>query len=143
MIFPQIPDNPDDGRQMCFGCGPRNPIGLKLDFRPNGNTAHAEFTPTEVHQGWSGIAHGGIIQTVLDEAMSWAAFFAGVITVTATMQARWRRPAAIGEPLVITASVTKNTRRLLETEATIKLKDGTVVAESTATMFVIRRKNGC
>lgn len=142
--FPQMPPIPEDlneGRQMCFGCGPQNPIGLKLKFRPYGDSVRAEFIPTEFHQGWKGITHGGIIHTILDEAMAWASFFSGIVTVTATMQSRWRRPAAIGEPLIVTASVTKNSRRLLEAQATITAKDGTVVAEGSATLFVIRRKD--
>jgi len=53
------------------------------------------------------------------------------------MQARLRRPASIDEPLIITGSVTKNVRKLLETKAAISLKDGTLIAEATATMFAL------
>jgi uncharacterized protein (TIGR00369 family) len=140
--LPQFSMDPERDRQMCFGCGPQNPIGLKLKFEPNGNGVKAEFMPAEVHQGWTGIAHGGIVHTLLDEAMSWSAAFAGVITVTATMQVRWKRPAKIGETLVLNAWVTRNSKRLLETAASVTLKDGTIVAEGNATMYVIGRSYG-
>ena len=82
------------------------------------------------------MVHGGIIYCILDEAMSYATRFAGIKCVTAKMQARLRRAALIDEPLIITASVTRKTRKLAETEATISLKDGTLIAEGTATMFI-------
>jgi acyl-coenzyme A thioesterase PaaI-like protein len=126
---------------MCFGCGKENPIGLKLSFIWENGTASAEFTPNGSHQGWSGIVHGGIIGSLLDEAMSNAPYFEGIPCLTAKMEIRIRCPAPIGEPLIITSSITRKTRRLVETRATITFKGGTVVAESTATMFVIRPKH--
>jgi len=140
--WPQIQIDTEKGYSLCFGCGKDNPIGLKLDFKWDGKTARAEFTPTKFHQGWSGIVHGGIIACLLDEAMSYASLFEGMNCVTASMQARLRRPALIGEPLIITASITENKRRLVETEASISLKDGTPVAEATSTQFVINSKPG-
>jgi len=122
---------------MCFACGQKNPIGLKLNFAWDGKTARAEFTPSEFHQGWAGVVHGGIITCLLDEAMSYAALFEGVNSLTARMQTRFRRPSKIGEPLIITASLTKKTRKLVEAKAEMWLKDGTPVADSTATMFIL------
>ena len=138
MNLPQISVDMGKSLAMCFGCGPDNPIGLKLDFKRDHNTASAEFTPEESHQGWHGIVHGGIIGCLLDEAMGYATFFEGITCLTAKMQLRIRRPALVGEPLIITSSITRRTRRLVETEAAVALKDGTPVAESTATMFVIQ-----
>jgi uncharacterized protein (TIGR00369 family) len=123
--------------EMCFACGQKNPIGLKLNFAWDGRVARAEFTPDKFHQGWAGVVHGGIISCLLDEAMSYAALFSGMNSLTATMQTRFRRPLQIDEPLVITASLTRKTRKLVEAKAELSLKDGTAVADSTATMFVI------
>ncbi len=140
VVWTQIPIDTEKGYSLCFGCGKENPIGLKLDFKRDGKIVRAEFTPTEFHQGWSGIVHGGIITCLLDEAMGYATRFANMNCVTASMQLRLRRPALIGEPLIITSSITENKRRLVETEANISLKDGTLVAEATSTQFVINSK---
>jgi len=140
VVWPQIPIDTEKGYNFCFGCGKDNPIGLKLDFKWDGKTTRAEFTPSEFHQGWSGIVHGGIIICLLDEAMGYAALFEGMNCITASMQLRLRRPALIGEPLIITSSVTDNKRRLVKTEANISLKDGTPIAEATSTQFVINQK---
>jgi hypothetical protein len=55
----------------CFACGSRNPQGLHLCFEtgPDGCVA-APWQPSPIFQGYEGIIHGGIISTVLDEAMA-------------------------------------------------------------------------
>jgi len=126
----------DERYSLCFGCGQNNPIGLKLNFGWDGKTARAEFTPTKLYQGWSEVVHGGIIMCILDEAMAYAAKFEGMTCITARIQVKLKRPTLIDEPLIITSSVTKKSRRLVETKADISLTDGTSVAESTATQFV-------
>jgi len=127
----------DENYSMCFGCGQDNPIGLKLIFDWDGKTARAEFVPTRLHQGWPDIVHGGILMSVLDEAMGYAVRFEGMTCVTAKIQARLKRPAAVGELLIVTAEVTEKNRRMAETKAEISLTDGTPVAEGTATNFIV------
>ena len=137
--WPQISIDTEDAT-MCFGCGQNNPIGLKLNFVRDGKTVRSSFTPGELHQGWTGIVHGGIIECLLDEAMSYAAYFDGIRTITARMQIRMKRPAIIGETLTITASITRKNPKLVETEGAISLADGTPVADSAATLFIYDSK---
>lgn len=138
--WPQISIDPDRGYNMCFGCGPDNPVGLKLDFKWDGKTARAELVPCDIYQGWNGFLHGGIMACILDEALVYAAYHSGVISITARMQVRLRQMVPITESLIITSSVIKASKRLVETEAKISLKDGTVIADGTSTQFVIRTR---
>jgi uncharacterized protein (TIGR00369 family) len=138
--WPQLSIDIEKELEMCFACGQKNPIGLKLKFGWDGRVARAEFTPGELHQGWAGVIHGGIISCLLDEAMSYAALFSGANSLTATMQTRFRRPLEVDEPVTVTASLTKKTRKLVEAKAEVSLKDGTLVADSTATMFVASQR---
>ena len=135
--WPQVSIDMNKSLDMCFACGKDNPIGLKLKFDWDGKTARAEFTPGKLHQGWSGILHGGIIACLLDEATSYANVFENINTITAQLQVRIRRPIEIGAPLSITGTITKRRRKLVETKGAIFLKDGTLVAEATATQFVL------
>ena len=135
---PQVPVQTDKRFSGCFGCGWNNPIGLKLNFRWDGKTARAEFTPTKVYQGWPDIVHGGIITTMLDEAMGHATRFSGVSDfLTAAIQVNFKRPALVGKPLVITGSIIGNAERAIELKATVTLPDGTLVAEGKATQVIV------
>ena len=137
-VWPQITINTGkDDNRLCFACGQDNPIGLKLNFQRDGDgVVQAQFTATELYQGWEGLVHGGIVICLLDEAMSYAALFDGMNCVTADIQAKLKSPAPINQPLLITASVTRKTRKLVRTRAMVSLNDGTVIAEGTARHFV-------
>ena len=55
-----------DVDDMCFACGRKNPIGLKLQFHFDGDDYVTTFEVRPEHQGWAGIVHGGLLATALD-----------------------------------------------------------------------------
>ncbi|MBM3155755.1 MAG: PaaI family thioesterase [Chloroflexi bacterium] len=121
---------------MCFGCGKENPVSLKLKFVKSGDEARCECVISELYQGWRGYVHGGIIFTILDEAMAYA-YWPEIKGVTAKTEVRMRQPVPIGVPLVVTGRVVKKTRKLFTTAAEMTLRDGTLLAESTAQSYVV------
>ncbi len=137
MDLPKLDLEKVSGNRLCFGCGKDNPLGLKLDPHREGDIARAEFTPVEYHQGWPGFAHGGVLMAVLDEIIGYAAYYANVYDVTAKIEIRLRSMARIGEPLIASARITKQSKRLLEITADLQRKDGTVVAEATSIQFIV------
>ena len=64
---------PVDEDHNCFACGPANPHGLHMSFMSNGEVVVSHLTVPEHRRGWNNMVHGGIISTILDEGMSWAA----------------------------------------------------------------------
>lgn len=114
---------------MCFLCGKDNPIGLKVEFIPEGNKVRTEFTPGPEHQGFKGVMHGGLISALLDETMGFPGFMEGTITVTTHLEVTFRRPAPIGTKLIVTAENTKSGKRVVEAKGVITTEDGTVIAE--------------
>jgi uncharacterized protein (TIGR00369 family) len=119
----------DDGR--CFACGPENEIGLRLHFeKSDGEGVYARTTLRPEFQGWKGIAHGGVALALLDEAMAHAAGAAGHRGVTATMNARFRKPVPLGVELAIEGRVKWMRRNVLELEARVTDPDGTVLLEA-------------
>lgn len=120
----------------CFGCGESNPCGLKLKFKWAGEKAVAEFTPGEMHGGWPGIVHGGLLATMLDEAAGWCALEKGIGMVTAKMEVLFRNPARIGVPLVISAMITRANTKRFEAYSDIKTKEGTLIAECNSVYII-------
>jgi uncharacterized protein (TIGR00369 family) len=123
----------DDG--YCFACGKKNDAGLGLEFSPAGGKTVSEFIPRKAHQGFRDIIHGGIIATVLDEAMVKSALFEGMEAVTAEISVRFRSPLFVGEKVVIEAVIRKTGSRLLMTSARMTKGDSTVVAEAEAKLL--------
>lgn len=125
----------DDG--FCFVCGPKNPIGLKLVFSFDGKTIKTEFTPRKGHQGYFNIVHGGIIATLLDEAMVKLAIALDMPAVTAQMDVRLRKALNVGEKITISAEILKETRKTLDAYAKAVTSDGILAADATGKLVKI------
>jgi hypothetical protein len=57
----------------CFGCGPANPLGLKLEWERIEGGVSGCFLVKPDHQGADGVAHPGVLTAALEEAMVLAA----------------------------------------------------------------------
>jgi uncharacterized protein (TIGR00369 family) len=125
----------DSPRHLCFGCGQRNPEGLQIQFEADGLRVRGRFLARQAHQGFPGVAHGGIAAAALDEAMGWAMYAAGAWAMTARMEVKYRRPLPLDRELIVTAAVTRDRGRLLEAEAEIRTPEGDRLAEAKA-LFV-------
>jgi uncharacterized protein (TIGR00369 family) len=120
--------------ERCFGCGQDNEVGLKLQFyEVEKGVVRAKTILSTFYQGYSGIAHGGIICTLLDEAMAYAALYAsqsGRVS-TARMETRFSKPVPIGKEIHIRGWVAGRRRNILETEGDIQSPDGNILASAT------------
>jgi uncharacterized protein (TIGR00369 family) len=118
---------------MCFACGKNNPISLGLKFRQTDqNKVVAEFIPGLNHQGYDGIMHGGLVTTLLDEAMVTAIIKEGIEAVTAAINVRFKNPVPIGEKLTVIGYITGNKSRLITTAGYIENSRGEIVATAEA-----------
>lgn len=118
--------------ETCFACGTKNAHGLHVSFYESVTGSFATFTPTELHEGWPGVVHGGILATLLDEGMAYALWFSDIRALTARMETRFRRTVKAGQELQISAEVVGQRRGIVDAKGIILLTDGSVVAESTA-----------
>ncbi len=121
----------------CFVCGKKNPIGLKLDFSFDGKTIKTEFVPQKEHQGYFNIVHGGIISTLLDEAMVKLAIEMGMPAVTARMDIRLRKALDVGKKITVQAEILRDTKKILEVHAKAVTEDNVVVADATGKLMKI------
>lgn len=90
----------------CFGCSATNERGLGLLFRRVGDSVEAETALDEAYEGYGGLAHGGIVTTLLDEAMGWAILeLAGRFAVTRSLTVEFRRPVRTNNALRVTSRI--------------------------------------
>ncbi len=122
----------------CFVCGKDNPIGLKLEFCEEDGEYVTYFTPQKQHQGFVGIAHGGIVSTVLDEVMARYVYVLGHRAVTGEMTIRLKRPARVGSKIRFAGRIESENGRLIYTSATATDEDGALIAEASARMVKVR-----
>jgi len=120
--------------QMCFGCGSRNPRGLKLQFELDAQNRRLKtrWAPPKEFQGYRDIVHGGILGLVLDEMMVNLLWTLKMPAVTAELKLRLSRPARVGEPLDCEAWIVSEEGRIIRTEGSARNQRGEVVARATA-----------
>jgi uncharacterized protein (TIGR00369 family) len=129
----------DNGR--CFVCGPGNPEGLRLEFRTDKDRgeAEAEVRFPERFQAWDGVVHGGLLATVLDEAMIKAAWGQGLRCVTGEITVRYTKPARTGVAYRLRGRVTGEKKdKMVFAESEILGADGESVARATGKLFRVR-----
>ena len=86
--------------QTCFGCGAKNAIGLKMEFKTDDEKIYSFVTVPKTMAGWDTTVHGGILSTILDEMMGWSVIYLlGKIGVTKSMTVEFLKPVAAETPL--------------------------------------------
>lgn len=121
----------------CFGCGELNPAGLQMRFEDCQGEAVCEYEVPERYQSWQGIVHGGIVALMLDEAVGWAGWHAGLPGVTGKLEVRLRQPLRVGDKVRVVGRVDRVRRTLVYASAFLdRLVDGSRVAEASAVLMV-------
>ncbi|MGB7984100.1 MAG: PaaI family thioesterase [Terracidiphilus sp.] len=126
-------------QSSCFACGPENSRGLHLNFQSNeaGEMA-AEWIPESELEGFQGIVHGGIVSTVLDEAMSKAVAETGEKALTAELRVRFRQQVPSGCIAQVRGWIDSQNKRMTKTEAVLTSSDGSELAHAWATFLALK-----
>ena len=132
-------------RSICFGCGPANEKGLRLQSFVDGDRVVCTWTPEPHHQAFPGMLNGGIAGALLDCHSNWtAAWHIGQArgevrppcTVTADFHVRLRRPTPVDGPLELEARVVESHGERARVEATLSAR-GKVTAMCTGTFVAV------
>jgi len=115
----------------CFGCGQANRTGLRLKFFVDeGKTIVCRVRLALRFEGPPGHAHGGIIATLLDEAMSKANRQFGVLAMTRHMEVEYLKPVPLGVRLMLTGRHAGSSDRKHRCKAQITNGSGEVLARA-------------
>jgi uncharacterized protein (TIGR00369 family) len=125
----------------CFGCGPSNATGLRLEFMiaSDGAVVSLPIVP-DTFEGHPGYLHGGIIATLLDEAMSKAVRAQGRPSMTRKMEVEYLRPVPSGATLRIEGRVVRSEGRKHWAEAVIVNAEETALARGNGLFIEIQPK---
>jgi uncharacterized protein (TIGR00369 family) len=130
-----LPELTDD--HLCFACGKDNPDGLHLEFDYDGEEVHTSFAFPGKFQGYTGVVHGGLVSTILDEAMVTLLNKMGYLAVTAELKVRFVKPVVVGEKIDVTARLVQSRGKTFSLVASARASDGTEVARAESRCFLV------
>jgi uncharacterized protein (TIGR00369 family) len=126
-------------QNMCFACGKDNANGMQLEFYfdVDAHKSVCEFNLGARYQGPPGHAHGGIIATILDEAMGKVNKLRNVLALTKSMNVEYKRPVPLNHVLTVTGREQQVTGREHTNIAEITNDKGEVLARSVGVFVAI------
>jgi acyl-coenzyme A thioesterase PaaI-like protein len=122
---------------MCYGCGAENDQGLHMEFHREGDRTVCDFAPVDFQQGYPGRMHGGVVSTMIDEAMGWAVYHSKKWGTTARLSVRYRRPVQLDGRLRVEAWITNERHRLIELRAEVRDESGALLADGEGTYMLL------
>ena len=135
--------SPPRMKNFCFGCGKDNPSGMRLKFTldDTGKNFVCHFRLGKRYTGPPGYCHGGVIATILDEAMAKVNRLFDVPAPTSRMTVEYLRPVPLNRSLEVwSRNVSRRGRRLTHV-AEIRDEQGTVLARSRGVFVIISKKH--
>jgi uncharacterized protein (TIGR00369 family) len=124
----------------CFGCGGANDFGMKLTFEQDNGRRKivGRFVLGSRYRGGGGMAHGGIIALLLDEAMGKVCRFRDAKAVTAQLTVDFIKPIDVEKEIVVEAFEETQSGRNLFQVGEIRNAAGEVLARGKARFVVLR-----
>jgi uncharacterized protein (TIGR00369 family) len=121
--------------RSCFVCGRDNATGLRSRWESDraAGEVRATLVLAERFQSYPGLAHGGVVAALLDEAMVRSLLLDGAfedLMVTARMDVAYRRATPTSAPITVVGRLVKRGSSRATAAAEIRLADGTVTAEA-------------
>lgn len=116
-------------------CGKGNSSGLRISFRLEGEELRGSFRPDSIYQGFDGIVHGGILASVLDDAMVNLLWLKGTQLVSAVLKVRYYRMAKVGEELQIKTWLEKKRYGVYMTAGVLTDPEGHRIATAEARLM--------
>ena len=125
----------DDDR-YCFVCGEKNPFGLRLEPKGNNGRGIILWNPEKRHQGYTGVVHGGLISTLLDEAMAYAAMSVAGFGANADISVKFIKPVRTGKTVRIESELIERRGKILRLRASV-FQNGEEKARGKATFVSV------
>lgn len=134
---------------VCFGCGSKNPKGLRIKSYWDADNTHLVMThsPEEYYVGWPSLVYGGLIGCLIDCHSNWTAMAyhyraenreAGTLPridcVTGSLNIKYIKPTPMGVPLMLKARVEGDVGR--KTRVICEMYAGDILTAASDSIFV-------
>ncbi len=128
----------------CFICGKSNPHGLQISFYTLNNKVHVDFTLQDYYNSYVGVAHGGVLSALLDEAMGWAAYIFSdteLFCFTRELSVTYKKTVPTGVPLLVTTEFVGMEKGIMfSTRGKITDLDGKVYTTAKGLFFPVSQE---
>ena len=126
-------------KNYCFACGKNNPDGMRLRFTYDEKRGCfvCRFRLGKRYTGPPGHSHGGIIATILDEAMGKVNRLRDVVAVTSEITVNYLKPVPLNKHLRVESREVKVKGRKHINMAEILNEKGEVLARSRGLFIAI------
>uniref|UniRef100_UPI003217387B PaaI family thioesterase n=1 Tax=uncultured Draconibacterium sp. TaxID=1573823 RepID=UPI003217387B len=135
-------DPKNRGEYNCFACSPFNKTGLHLQFWEDGEEIVTKWQPIKSYEGWTGVLHGGIQATLLDEIGGWVVMLKlKTAGVTSEMNVKYIKPVKVSKgELTIKGHINSQEGRLAKITCSLFDGEGEECAKGDITYFVFPEK---
>jgi acyl-coenzyme A thioesterase PaaI-like protein len=113
-------------------------VGLRIEYRMDGDICRASFTPGENHAGYDQMTHGGILYSALDDVMANWLFLQGTRAHTAKCEIRYRQPLTIGTGIRLEGRLVKRKGAVAMMEGqAFRAADDQLVADAQGSFMIV------
>ena len=126
----------------CFACSKTNPKGLKMEFYEDGDEVVSFWEPQWYYDGWTGMMHGGVMATLLDEIGEWLIYSKlKTVGVTTELNIKYRKPVKTTKGRIeIRGKIVRQIRNIVKIEAWILDAEKNRCAEANISYFAYTKE---
>jgi len=122
----------------CFGCSPKNSLGLQMQFYEEGEWIISDWEPKMHLTGYGNILHGGIQTTLMDEIASWLLYIKlETAGVTSNINVNFRKAVEANKgKLKIRAKLLDHNRKLATIYTELINANGDICTDAEIKYFI-------
>lgn len=126
----------------CFGCSPKNSIGLQMEFYEDGDEVICNWKTDNRFQGYINVLHGGIQSVLMDEIASWVVFVKLKTSgVTSKLEIKYKKPVFTdGNEITLKAKIHRIVRNVAEITVCLINQNGEVCSEGIVTYYTFSQE---
>lgn len=127
--------------RACFVCGEDNDHGMNARSYVCDDRIELPFEAPQSFAGWRTVVHGGLVATVLDEVMTWAAIVGSrKPCYAAEFTVRMLKPLPPGTPCIAVGEMVRDRKRVFNCEGALQSESDEVFARAQGRYMIVPKE---